>query len=132
MRNIFEIRALKAEGHDTIDRLVRLGISRNRVYTLLARKLGKTLVDSAHFRNIYTEREARAAVRALLELERDRQTDLNRIRTEKLERIRVAKFMSARVAILERDEQAWRDLPWWRKALVVLSTRLSSTRKHWW
>jgi hypothetical protein len=66
-RNMPSLRALKQEGHDIIDDLVRKGWGKGRVYQLLADKVGMQ-EPNVHFYNVYTERDARKLVKALREL----------------------------------------------------------------
>ncbi|MDE1944839.1 MAG: hypothetical protein KGI03_01005 [Patescibacteria group bacterium] len=121
------LRALKKDGHDLVDRLVLLKIPRDRVYWLLSRELGCS-VASAHFRNIFTERELRKAISALKALEKKRIYDMEK---EREKRIEAQKRRAEEALERERIEKArvearaaFAALPWWRKILVRLSTRL--------
>lgn len=63
-RDVQGIQELKQIAHDLIDDIVRLGYARDDVYLRLADKLN-CLPESAHFYNMFTEREVRRAITAL-------------------------------------------------------------------
>jgi hypothetical protein len=118
-KDIEEIRRLKQEGHDIIDRLVRLHVPRNTVYLRLAAKLGLR-EPAAHFQNIFTARECRNAIAALEEIERERRQQIrdNRRRKQEAKAERARKEAERKTA-----EDAYNALPWWKKIWKKLTRK---------
>lgn len=86
-KNVPRIQALKQQGHDLIDAIVKTGISKNSIYFLLREKLG-CVEGNQHFYNIHTERDARKAVAALETILEGRQVLLKERRAWNAEQAR--------------------------------------------
>lgn len=84
-RDMPTLRALKQEGHDIIDDLVKKGWSKSTVYRMLADRL-QVQEQSAHFYNIYTVRDARTAVEVLKALRAELIAERNRKRRERAQK----------------------------------------------
>lgn len=93
-RDMQSLRALKQEGHDIIDDLVKKGWSKSSVYRMLAERL-EVSERSAHFYNIFTVREAQRAVEKLEQL---REYLIAERKRKRIERHRIALEMKKRHA----------------------------------
>lgn len=143
------VRALKQEGHDIIDRIARIGITRGRTYELVAATIGCS-EEMAHFHNVFTVRECQQRIKALRKIEEDRRSLIARKREEtaKERAERPAEVVSAtgttpsapvnrkgrrsrenwlpreeRLAALERlrIEKERAALPWWRRLYYIIT-----------
>lgn len=117
-KDIAEIRALKQEGHDVIDRIVRLGVNRSAVYVRLAERL-QVSESGAHFQNIFTSRECRKAINALQQMEVERRAQIH----ENRKRRRAAAKARAKELKPTPPAQPAAKISWWRRILYKLTRR---------
>ena len=102
------LRALKQEGHDVIDRIVRLHVKRETVYILLAHNLGVSEAG-AHFQNMFTIRDCTKAITMLEAMERDRRHELAQRREQR---------RKDRAAIADYRPPV--RMPWWKEMLIKM------------
>lgn len=127
-KNIELIRALKAEGHDLIDAIVKTGISKSRAYHLLQQKLGTTEAG-AHFYNMYTERDVRNAIAHLKQILYIRKELLQQRRQE-----RRARMIAMREQAAKPAPQPVQELPAvpprWQRALDWMVRKARGAEKQ--
>jgi hypothetical protein len=97
------LRELKKEGHDYIDRLAKIGVTKDQSYQRISRELGRS-EHGSHFSRIYTIRDAQKAIEALkiLEVERKERIALKREEARK-ERQKVTEERIKKAAIAKAN-----------------------------